>query len=96
MNKHLKQFLRLLETKNYVYKHHHIHIMYNFNDLLMTFWGGNVNNDSISGRIDYDCNIKIVLLVKMEVITIECKINDFTESNLNDIYKFMGLTNNED
>jgi len=57
----------------------------------MTFLGENVNNDSISGRIDYDCNIKIVLIVKMEVITIECKINDFTESNLNDIYKFMGI-----
>jgi hypothetical protein len=65
--------------------------MYNFNDFLMTFLGENVNNDSISGRIDYDCNIKIVLIVKMEVITIECKINDFTESNLNDIYKFMGI-----
>ena len=60
MNKYLKQFLRLLETKNY--KHHHIHIMYNTNDFLMTFLGENVNNDSISGRIDYDCNIKIVLL----------------------------------
>jgi hypothetical protein len=45
MNNHLKQFLRLLETKNYVHGHHHIHIMYNTNDFLMTFFGGNVKND---------------------------------------------------